>query len=77
MKSLDTNILVYAVNQGSARHEKARQVYEAMLERPAEWIVCDQVLFELRQKHPGLRRLRICCRAQSEVETDERRADHT
>jgi len=35
MKSLDTNILVYAVNQGSARHEKARQVYEAMLERPA------------------------------------------
>lgn len=46
MKSLDTNILIYAVNQGCAEHEKARQVYEAMLESPEEWLVCDQVLFE-------------------------------
>lgn len=46
MKSLDTNILIYAVNQGCAEHDRARQVYEAMLEKPEEWIVCDQVLFE-------------------------------
>ena len=46
MKSLDTNILVYAVNQGCAEHDRALPVYESMLENPAEWIVCDQVLFE-------------------------------
>jgi toxin-antitoxin system PIN domain toxin len=46
MKSLDTNILVYAVNQGCIEHERARVVYEAMLDRPQDWIVCDQVLFE-------------------------------
>ncbi len=46
MNSLDTNILIYAVNQGCAEHERARRVYEDMLESPAEWIVCDQVLFE-------------------------------
>lgn len=46
MKSVDTNILIYAVNQGCAEHEKARQVYEAMLESPDKWMVCDQVLFE-------------------------------
>ncbi len=46
MKSLDTNILIYAVNRGCAEHDRARQVYEAMLENSAQWIVCDQVLFE-------------------------------
>jgi toxin-antitoxin system PIN domain toxin len=46
MQSLDTNILVYAVNQGCAEHERARRVYESMLENPAGWIVSDQVLFE-------------------------------
>jgi predicted nucleic acid-binding protein len=34
------------VNQGCAEHDRARPVYEAMLEQPASWIVCDQVLFE-------------------------------
>lgn len=46
MNSLDTNILVYAVNRGCVEHERARLVYEAMLEHPSEWMVCDQVLFE-------------------------------
>ena len=46
MQSLDTNILVYAVNQGCSEHDRARPVYESMLENPAGWIVCDQVLFE-------------------------------
>ena len=56
MKSLDTNILIYAVNQGCTEHDRARQVYEAMLESPAEWIVCDQVLFEF---YRALRNRRI------------------
>jgi len=46
MNSLDTNILIYAVNRGCAEHEMARRVYESILEHPTEWIVCDQVLFE-------------------------------
>lgn len=46
MKSLDTNILIYAVNEGCAEHERALRVYEDMLTNPAQWIVADQVLFE-------------------------------
>lgn len=46
MKSLDTNILIYAVNQGCAEHERTRLVYEDMLANPTQWIVADQVLFE-------------------------------
>jgi toxin-antitoxin system PIN domain toxin len=46
MNSLDTNILVYAVNQGCDEHEKALRIYQSMLVSPAEWMVADQVLFE-------------------------------
>ena len=46
MKSLDTNILIYAVNQGCSEHDRAKRVYEAMLDEPSQWIVADQVLFE-------------------------------
>jgi toxin-antitoxin system PIN domain toxin len=46
MNSLDTNILYYATNADCAEHQWARPVVEAMLERPAEWMLADQVLFE-------------------------------
>lgn len=46
MKSLDTNILYYATNADCAEHAWARPAVEAMLERPSEWILADQVLFE-------------------------------
>ncbi len=46
MNSLDTNILIYAVNSGCREHEKAKQIYIKMLEKPTEWILSDQVLFE-------------------------------
>ncbi len=64
MKSLDTNILIYAVNQGCPEHDRARRVYEAILENPVEWIICDQVLFEF---YRALRNSRIL----------ERPLDHT
>ncbi|MCC5843984.1 MAG: PIN domain-containing protein [Verrucomicrobia bacterium] len=46
MISLDTNILIYAVNQDCEEHDRARAVYQEMLSRPSEWIISDQVLFE-------------------------------
>lgn len=46
MNSLDTNILIYAVNADCPEHEKSRRVYESMLHAPREWILSDQVLFE-------------------------------
>ncbi|NOY00002.1 MAG: PIN domain-containing protein [Verrucomicrobia bacterium] len=46
MNSLDTNILVYAINVDCSEHEKAKAVYASMLDAPADWILSDQVLFE-------------------------------
>jgi predicted nucleic acid-binding protein len=56
MNSLDTNILIYAVNSGCEEHEAARGVYEALLEDPTAWIVSDQVLFEFYRglRHPKI-----------------------
>jgi len=46
MNSLDTNILVYAINADCVEHEKAKAVYAEMLAAPHDWILSDQVLFE-------------------------------
>lgn len=56
MNSLDTNILIYAVNSGCVEHERAKRVYESMLKDPSQWILSDQVLFEF---YRGLRNARI------------------
>lgn len=46
MNSLDTNILIYAVNSGCSEHLVAKGLYERMLREPTQWILSDQVLFE-------------------------------
>lgn len=46
MNSLDTNILVYAVNKDCIEHPRAKEVYEKMLSAPSDWIFSDQILFE-------------------------------
>ena len=46
MNSLDTNILIYATNNGCEEHDKAIVIYEKLLNNPNEWIISDQVLFE-------------------------------
>lgn len=56
MKSLDTNILIYAVNAGCVEHAAAKAVYESMLLEPDQWILSDQVLFEF---YRGLRSAKI------------------
>lgn len=56
MNSLDTNILIYAINSGCEEHGRAKQVYETMLTNATDWIISDQVLFEL---YRGLRNSKI------------------
>ena len=54
MNSLDTNLLIYAVNRGCEEHARAKAVYETMLSAPTRWIMSDQVLFEFYRglRHP-------------------------
>lgn len=47
MKSLDTNILLYALNADCVEHGRARQVVGGALSESDQWIVADQVYFEL------------------------------
>ena len=47
MRSLDTNILLYATNADCPEHDAARRMIESALAEPADWIVADQVYFEL------------------------------
>ena len=56
MNSLDTNILVYAVNRGCQEFESAHAIYQKMLDEPAQWIISDQVLYEFYRalRHPKI-----------------------
>lgn len=47
MKSLDTNLLFYSINRQSPEHGAAHSLVQAALGEPSEWIVADQVWFEL------------------------------
>lgn len=47
MKSLDTNILLYAINSDCSEHARAAALVEDALAAPDTWIVADQVFFEL------------------------------
>lgn len=56
MKSLDTNILLYAADEDCPEHEQAISLLNAALSKPDDWILADQVLFELYAglRHPGV-----------------------
>lgn len=56
MTSLDTNILVYAVNEDAPEHPKAQAILGEMLADPDQWLLADQVLFEF---YKALRNPRI------------------
>lgn len=47
MNSIDTNILFYATNQSCAEYSAARLFVEDALATQEEWIIADQVYFEL------------------------------
>ena len=54
MQSLDTNILLYAINRDCAEHEPCRALVAHALEQPEQWVIADQVWFELYRllRHP-------------------------
>jgi uncharacterized protein len=56
VNSLDTNILVYAANEDCPEHARALAVVNAMLAKPGEWILADQVLWEYykAQRNPKI-----------------------
>ncbi|TVR87487.1 MAG: PIN domain-containing protein [Spirochaetaceae bacterium] len=47
MNSLDTNILLYAVNRDCAEHGACKDLVDSALREPEVWIVAEQVWFEL------------------------------
>ena len=47
MKSLDTNLLLYAINEDCPEHEACADLVRHALAEPESWIVADQVWFEL------------------------------
>jgi predicted nucleic acid-binding protein len=56
VKSLDTNILLYAADEDCREHDAAIRLVNDALRSPAEWILADQVLFEMYAglRHPGV-----------------------
>lgn len=47
MKSLDTNIFVYALNADCREYASASAVLQMALDHSEDWIIADQVYFEL------------------------------
>lgn len=47
MKSIDTNILFYALNRDCTEHNACRILVENALSEPDQWIIAEQVWFEL------------------------------
>ena len=47
MNSIDTNILLYAVHADCPEHKAAKALIDAALSEPGQWIIADQVYFEL------------------------------
>lgn len=45
--SLDTNVLLYAINTDCPEHGACAGVVRQALSRPSDWIIADQVWFEL------------------------------
>ena len=47
MNSIDTNLLVHALDRSSPLHVRARSVYERLMTERESWVISDQTLFEL------------------------------
>jgi predicted nucleic acid-binding protein len=56
LKSLDTNILVYALNADCREYQNAATALQCALDEPLDWIIADQVYLEL---YKALRNPRI------------------
>lgn len=47
MRSIDTNVFLYAINRDCPEHDAAKSFVRGALQEPAGWVVADQVWFEL------------------------------
>jgi predicted nucleic acid-binding protein len=47
VKSIDTNVLFYATNENCAEYVAARRLVDSALATPHQWMIADQVYFEL------------------------------
>lgn len=47
MKSIDTNLLVHALDRSSPLHAASLPLYESLFRERETWIIADQTLFEL------------------------------
>jgi toxin-antitoxin system PIN domain toxin len=56
VQSLDTNILLYAINRDCAEHESCRTLVAEALDAPNDWVIADQLWFELYRllRHPSV-----------------------
>ncbi|MFN9310508.1 TA system VapC family ribonuclease toxin [Gemmatimonas sp.] len=56
MQSLDANILLYAINRDCAEHESCRALVAEALDAPNDWVIADQLWFELYRllRHPSV-----------------------
>ena len=69
MKSLDTNILLYAAAEDCREHDAAIRLVNDALRSPDEWLLSDQVLFEF---YAGLRHPRVVAKPLSAAEAARR-----
>lgn len=69
MKSLDTNILLYAADEDCPEHDAAIRLVTEALHSPAEWMLSDQVLFEM---YAGLRHRGVFAKPLSAAEAARR-----
>ncbi len=69
MKSLDTNILLYAADEDCREHAAAMRILDEALAAPQDWMLADQVLFEF---YAGLRHPRVFARPLSAAEAVKR-----
>jgi predicted nucleic acid-binding protein len=69
MKSLDTNILLYAADEDCREHAAALELVNDALRSPADWMLADQVLFEM---YAGLRHSGVFAKPLSATEAARR-----
>lgn len=56
MQSFDANVLLYAINRDCAEHEPCRALIAEALDTPNDWVVAEQLWFELYRllRHPSV-----------------------
>jgi len=69
MRSLDTNILLYAADEDCREHAAAIRLLNDALHSPADWMLSDQVLFEM---YVGLRHPKVFAKPLAATEAARR-----